>query len=369
MISFELTEEQTFIRESVRKFARTELREIARKCDEASNLSDELLAKTWELALTSSSIPERLGGAGLPHSCVTFAIVAEELAFGDAPLAAAALAPSLFVNPLLDFGTREQQEELLPLFTTNRYHAASLALHEPNFAFDPAKLRTVAEPRGKGYRISGSKCFVPFGDRASHFLVVARGDTDGLEGLEAFIVPRDAPGLRLSIEREPTLGLQALPLARLELRGVEVGAEARLGGDRGIDGARLINRCRLGSAALAVGLSRAIQEFVIGYAKERVAFGQPIAQKQVIAFTLADMEIETHSMRHLVWKAASRLEQGRDATRASTLAQSYVSREAMTIADNGIQILGGHGYVRSYPVEMWYRNARALTVLDGLVAL
>ncbi len=369
MISFGPTEEQELIRETVHEFAQTELREIARECDEASRLPEELLDKTWELGLVAGSIPERLGGAGIERSPVTSAIVAEELAFGDVPLAVAALAPSLFVHPLLDFGTEEQQEEFLPLFATPNYHAASLALHEPNFSFDPANLRTIAEPKGDGFRITGHKRFVPLGDRASHFLVVARGGRDGLEGLEAFIVPRDARGLVVSAEIEKTLGLQALPCAALELDGVEVSASARLGGDRGIDGARLINLCRMGSAALAVGIARAVKEFAIPYAKERIAFGQPIAQKQAIAFKLAEMEIEVDSMRHLVWKAASQLEQGTDATRASTLAQTYVCRETMKIADNGLQIFGGHGFIRDYPVEMWYRNARALTVLEGLAAV
>lgn len=369
MISFGPTEEQELIRESARDFARRELREIARQCDEESRCPDELLDAAWGLGLAALSIPERMGGGGSPRSPVTNAIVAEALAFGDVPLAAAALAPLSFVNPLLDFGTEEQLAEYLPLFTTPRHHAATLALHEPTFGFDSARLRTIAERRGSGFRITGRKRFVPLGDRASHFLVVARGEQEGLQGLEAFIVPRDAKGLTVAADREKTLGLQALHCSHMELDGVEVGASARLGGESGIDGARLINLCRMGSAALAVGMSCAIQDFAIGYAKQRVAFGGPIARKQVIAFRLADMEIETSSMRLLVWKAASQLEQRLDAKRGSMLAHVYVCREAMKIADVGIQILGGHGYIRSYPVEMWYRNMRALTLLEGLIAL
>ena len=369
MISFGPTEEQEMIRASVRDFARAELRDIARQSDEERRLPDGLLDEAWTLGLVAASIPERMGGSSMRRSPLTSAIVAEELAFGDAPLAAAVLTPLLFVNPLLDFGTEAQQAEYLPLFTTSRLHAATLALHEPTFGFEPARLRTVVERVGKGFRITGSKRFVPLGDRASHFLVVARGEREGLQSLEAIIVPRDAHGLRIAPERERTLGLQALPCASLELEGVELPASSRLGGEGGIDGARFINQCRMGSAALAVGMSRAIEEFVVGYAKERVAFGGPIARKQVIAFRLADMEIETHSMRLLVWKAASQLEQRLEATRAATLAETYVCREAMKIADVGVQILGGHGYIRAYPVEMWYRNMRALTLMQGPTAL
>jgi alkylation response protein AidB-like acyl-CoA dehydrogenase len=192
---------------------------------------------------------------------------------------------------------------------------------------------------------------------------------DGVAGLEAFIVPRDAKGLKVAAEPERTLGFQCLPRFSVELERVEVPAEARLGGDRGIDGARLLAMLRTASAALGIGLARGVYELALPYAKERIAFGQPIAQKQAIAFMLAEMQIEVSSMRHLVWKAASLLEHGVDASRAATLAYTYVNREVMKIADNGLQIFGGHGYIREYPVEMWYRNARALTVTESVCAL
>ena len=369
MIAFGPTEEQELIRDTVREFALSELREAGRACDEASEASADVIARGQELGLIAGPIPEEYGGGGIERSPVTTAIVLEELACGDAPLAAALMAPSLFVQPLLDFGTPEQQAEYLPLFTTGEPHAATLALNEPSFSFDAARLATIAEPKGDGYRLTGVKRLVPLGASASHFLVVARGAREGLSGLEAFIVPRDAKGLEIAAEPEKTLGFQALSRAALELDGVELPASARLGGDAGIDGARLFNLCRMGSAALAVGLSRAVMEIAIPYAKERVAFGQPIAQKQAIAFKLAEMRIEVHSMRHLVWKATSQLEHGLDATRASTLAQTYTNRETMKIADNGLQTFGGHGFIRDYPVEMWYRNARALTLCEGVVCL
>ncbi len=370
MIDFGATEEQELIRETVREFAASELRDAARDADESGRIPDEMLEKSWELGLANLAIPEELGGAGMERSALTSAIVLEELGFGCTAFAAAILAPSLVVQPLLDFGTDAQKSEYLPLFTTSRYHAASLALHEPSFAFELTNLETVAEVKGDGYELSGRKRLVPLGDRASHFLVLARGGArEGLDDLGAFIVPRDATGLTIAAERELTMGLRALPFSRLEFNRVAVPREACLGDESGIDGARLVNRCRLASAALAVGLARAVLEFCVPYAKERVAFGQPIAQKQTIAFMLAEMQIEVNSMRWLVWKAASLLEHGLDATRATTLAETYVNRETMKIADNGVQILGGHGYIREYPVEMWYRNARTLTTLQGLAAL
>jgi alkylation response protein AidB-like acyl-CoA dehydrogenase len=369
MISFGLSEEQELVRETVREFATTEMREIARESDEAGEVPEAFLEKIQELGLVASAIPEEYGGGGLDRSPVTNVLILEELAFGDVPLAVAAMAPALFVTPLLDFGTDEQKSTYLPLFGSSSYQAASLALTEPNFAFDVANLRTIAEAKGDGYRITGRKRLVPMGDRATHFLVVARGGArEGLDDLQAFIVPRDAKGLTVS-GPEKTMGLRATPFTALELDGVDVDAGARLGGDATIDGRRLVNLCRTAGSALAVGLSRAVMEFSIPYAKEREAFGQAIAQKQAIAFRLAEMQIETNAMRWLTWKAASLLENGLDATKASQLAQSYVVRETMKIADNGVQIFGGHGYIRDYPVEMWYRNARTVTAMEGVAAV
>jgi alkylation response protein AidB-like acyl-CoA dehydrogenase len=368
MIAFEPTEEQELIRDTVREFAASEMREIERAADEAEDVPEEFLEKTWELGLVNASIPEPLGGGGFERSPVTSALVLEELAFGSASLAVCAMAPSLFIHPLLDFGTQEQQGEYLPLFTGASYHAASLALHETSFAFDAVNLATVAQPKGEGFTLTGRKRFVPMGERASHFLVVARaGAREGLDDLAGFIVPADAKGV--TVEREKTLGLRAAPLASVDLDNVQVPATAQLGGQAGIDGRRLVNMTRLASLALCVGLSRAVLEIAIPYAKDRVAFGEPIARKQAIAFKLADMQIEVSSMRHMVWKGASQLEQGLDATRQTQLAQTYAKRETMKIADDGLQIFGGHGYIRDYPLEMWYRNARTISVLEGAAAV
>lgn len=369
MISFGPTEEQELVRETVREFATAELREIARECDESAQVPQEILDKTWELGLVNGAIPEEYGGGGLDRSPVTNVLVLEELAFGDAALAVSAMAPALFISPLVDMGTAEQKQEYLPLFTTASYHVATLALVEPSFVFDPANLRTIAETKGEGYRLTGKKRLVPMGDRASHFLVVARtGAREGLDDIEAFLVPRDAKGLTVNAT-EKTMGLRSVPFAALDLDGVEVGAAARLGGDAGIDGARLVALCRTATSALALGVSRAVLEDSIPYAKDRKAFGQAIAQKQTIAFMLAEMQIEVNAMRWLVWKAASQLEHGNDATKATVLAQTYVNREATKIGDRGVQIYGGHGYIRDYPIEMWYRNVRTLTAMEGIAAV
>jgi acyl-CoA dehydrogenase len=370
VISFELTDTQKLARDTVRDFARKELRARSRQCDEEGRCPEALLDKGWELGLVSACIPESLGGGGVAGGETTSAIVLEELGHGCACLGAMIMAPMLFVRPLVDFGTEAQKRDYLPLFTGARRHSATVALHEPSVTFDPAALRTTAERRGQGYLLRGEKRLVPLADRASHFLVIARGERGpGLSNLDAFIVPRNAPGLRVHEQGDPTIGFQAMPWGRLSLEGVEAPPDWRLGGERGIDGRRLVAGLRAGGAALAVGLARAVTEACIPYAKERVAFGMPIARKQTIAFMIADMHTEVESMRWLVWKAASLLEQRQDATQAATLAQDYVARKTMKIADDGIQVFGGHGFIRDYPLEMWFRNARILTVHEGPVAV
>jgi alkylation response protein AidB-like acyl-CoA dehydrogenase len=364
VISFKLTEEQEVARDALREYAEQVLRPVARECDEAAEIPAELLDQTWELGLVSTQLPEAHGGGGEERSPVTNAIVLEELAWGDATLALAAVASSGFAYAVADHGTDEQKAEYLPLFCGEKYHAASLAWIEPGPVFEPLIPRTVAEPKGEGFVLSGAKSFVPMGDRASHFLVVCRNNG----GLDAFIVPRDAEGLSVS-EVEKNLGLKALPTVGLELERVEVPAAARLGGSAGCDVRHLLNGSRAALSAILTGVARAAVEYAVPYAKDREAFDQAIAQKQGIAFKLAEMHIETECMRWLTWKVASKLEQGLDATRSAHLARDYAAKSGMFVTDEGVQVLGGHGFIREHPVEMWYRNARTLGVLEGTVSL
>ncbi len=364
MISFALTEEQEVVRQVMREFAEQAMRPLARDCDESSKIDEEFLAQSWELGLVSTQIPEAYGGGGEARSPLTSALLLEELAFGDAALALAALAPAAFANAIVDQGTDDQKQRYLPAFGGAQFQAAALAAVEPGPIFDVFSPRTRAEPKGDAFVLSGAKTWVPLADRASHFLVVARNNG----GLDAFIVPRDAAGLRIS-PPEKNLGLRALPTATLELERVEVPGRDRLGGAAGCDVPRLLEHSRVALAAVMTGLSRAVLEYCVPYAKEREAFDEPIARKQAIAFMLAEMHIEIESMRWLVWKAASRLEKGHDAARSAHLARAYAADKAMWIADNGVQVLGGHGYIREHPVEMWFRNARTLGVLEGTVSL
>jgi alkylation response protein AidB-like acyl-CoA dehydrogenase len=365
LISFAPTEEQELARQAMGEFATARMRPLARECDEAEAVPDDFLDEAWQLGLTATVIPEELGGGGEAASPLMNALILEELAYGDAALALAALAPSLFVLPLVEQGSEEQRAKYLPAFCGDRFLAASLAVIEPGALFDPWKTRTTARRRGEVWVLDGEKSLVPLAASARWFLVLAAAED---HRLEAFIVPRDAPGLAVS-GPEKNLGLRALATGGLTLAGVEVPAADRLGGEGGADAVRLLDRSRAALASVMTGLARAVMDYCVPYAKERVAFGEPIARKQAIAFMIADMRIESDAMRWLAWKAASELENGRDATRSAHLAHAYAARETLRIADNGVQVLGGHGYIRDHPVEMWLRNARTLGVLEGTAAI
>lgn len=364
MIAFAPTEEQETARDAMRGFAEQVMRPMARECDEAAAVPDSFLTQAWELGLTSTQIPETYGGFGAERSPITNTVILEELAYGDAALTIAAVAPSLFAYAVLDFGTEDQKTKYLPLFCGPQYYAAAVAVAEPWARFDSLKPHTAATRKGKGFVLSGTKCLVPMGERASHYLVVAQSN----EGADAFFVARDAAGVSVS-GPEKNLGLHALPTATLELCDVEVAEGDRLGGSARADVERLLNHSRVALAAIMTGLCRAALDYCVPYAKEREAFDEPIARKQSIAFRLAEMHIETESSRWLVWKAASELERAQRATRSAHFARSYAAEKSMWIADNAVQVLGGHGFIREHPVEMWYRNARTLGVLEGMASV
>jgi alkylation response protein AidB-like acyl-CoA dehydrogenase len=365
VISFQLTEEQELIRDTLREFANDAIRPIGRECDENSQIPDDFLNSVWELGLTNTQIPEEFGGAGEERCAVTNAIILEELGFGDAALAIAATAPNAFVNAVLDHGTADQKKALLPLFCKDTFHHAAIAALEHGPVADPAAPSTKAEPKGDGFVLSGQKSWVAMGDRASHFLVIARNNG----GLDAFVVPAGTEGLTVS-EPEKNVGLRGLTTVTLDLERVEVGADARLGGDAGCDVRAILDATRAANSAILVGACRAVLETCVPYTKDRVAFDEPIAKKQSIAFRLAEMHIEVESMRWMTWKTASHVGQGHpEATKQAHLTKQYVAEKSVWIADNGIQVFGGHGFIREYPVEMWFRNVRTLSVLEGIAGV
>jgi len=369
MIDFELSEEQQMIRDTVSAFAREEIRPAARPADESGAIPPELIAKACQLGLVSGPIPERLGGDGGERSAVTGAIVAEELGYGDLAIALHVLAPRLLAYSVLEMGTDEQRGKYLKSFTGPSFVAASAALMEPHYDFDLTALQASARRDGANFVLNGTKCMVPLAKESDILLVYAATDPGaGFAGVDGFILPRDAQGLSVS-EREKNMGIKALATYGVTPRDCRVGADARLGGDKRANFSRLMSEGRVALSAMAVGMMNAAYEYARDYAKERKAFGAAIATKQAIAFMLADMAIEIDAARLLVWEAASHLDKGEDALKESYLAKNYVAASALKVTDNAVQALGGHGYIREHPVEMWLRNARGLSALDGLATV
>lgn len=361
MFGFELEDEQKMIRDTVGAFARDEIRPAGRSVDEGARIPSELLGKGGELGLVRGLIPEEYGGYGDVRSAVTGAVVCEELAYGDLAIALHLMTPRLIALPVMEMGTDQQRKKYLPKFATPDFHPASAAVVEPRFDFDTSALATTARRDGSDYVVSGEKCLVPMAAESDDILVFA----DLESSVEAFIVTRGAKGIWIS-EREKNMGLKGLATYELALDQCRVPAEARLGGELGINFNRLIGQSRVALSAMGVGLMRSAFEYARDYARERKAFGAPIATKQAIAFILADMAIEIDASRLLVLDAAARLDKADDSLKESYLARNYVANSALKVTDNAVQVLGGHGYIREHPVEMWLRNARGLSSIEGI---
>jgi alkylation response protein AidB-like acyl-CoA dehydrogenase len=362
MYSFEPDEEQQMLVDAVGKYAATDLRPAAHEAEENRELPAKLVEKGWELGVLQASIPESYGGFG-ERSAVTGVLSTEELAFGDMAGALAVMAPALFATPILLAGSEEQKQNYLPKIIEGNWSPYTAALIEYAFDFDPNALKTIARLEGQDYCLEGEKVFVPFAKDAKAILVYA--DLDGKT--QGFIVEPGAAGLTISEDREKLMGINALPLYRMKLAGVKIPAANRLGGDAGHEFEPILAAMRVASAAASVGVARAAFEYSRDYAKERDAFGVKIAQKQAIAFMLAEMATAIEAMRLLTWEAAWKLDTRKpDAFSEAYLAATGAADMVMMVTDRAVQILGGHGYIREHPVEMWMRNGRGFAMLSGL---
>jgi len=358
---FDLTpdDEQAMLREAIAAFAAGEIRPAAAASDDLAATAPELLAHAAELGVTMLGIPEELGGVMAEQSSVTAVLAAEALAHGDMGIALAALAPGAVATAIGLWGDAGQQSTYLPSFAGENPPAAALALLEDGALFDPLALKTTARRDGGDWVLAGAKALVPRAAEAELFVVAAQA-----EGAPAlFIVESGAQGLLT--RPQPAMGLRAAATAELTLDDVRVPAAARLAeGDPGAY-AECVSRAGIGWAALAVGTAQAVQDYVIPYVKDRVAFGEPIANRQSVAFAVADIGIELEGMRLAVWRAASRADQGRDFAREAALARRLAADKGMKIGSDGVQLLGGHGFVKEHPVERWYRDLRAAGVMEG----
>jgi alkylation response protein AidB-like acyl-CoA dehydrogenase len=358
---FDLTpgEEEQMIADVVAEFAAEVVRPAAADANEECAAPVDLLKATLDIGLPILGVPEELGGIATERSSVAAVLVHEALAHGDMGLAVAALAPGAVATTLSLFGTDEQQSTYLPAFTGDEVPAAALALAEPTPLYDPAVPATSAEKRGDGYVLNGVKSGVVRGAEAELFVLSAT--LDGAPQL--FVVESGTPGI--TIESDPSMGLRAASLSRLVLEDVEVEPIALLGDAD--DHREVVRLSRLAWCALAVGTGQAVLDYVTPYVKERTAFGEPIAHRQAVAFMVANIAIELQGMRLVTWKAAGRVAQGKPAEREIALARRLCAEKGMAIGLDGVQLLGGHGFVKEHPVERWYRDLRAVGLMEGAV--
>jgi len=309
-------------------------------------------------------VPEELGGAGAERSAVTNVLIAEAMAYGDMGLAVACLAPSAVSTALVLWGDSEQQATYLPSFVGENVPAAALAIAEPRALFDPLRPHTVARRTASGFVLDGVKSLVPHAGVAELFIVAA--ELEG-RGPALFLVESGAAGL--AVQADPGMGLRAAGMGRLMLDKVHLPSSALLGGgeNRAENYVECVRLSRLAWCALAVGTGQAVLDYVIPYVNGRVAFGEPISHRQAVAFKVADIGIELEGMRLITYRAASRAEQGLPFAREVALARRLCADKGMAIGDSGVQLLGGHGYVRDHPVERWYRDLRAIGVAEGVL--
>src|SRR6478736_1739222 len=357
LFDLEPGEDEQMLADVVGEFADEVVRPAAASANEECAAPEDLLKASLEIGLPILGVPEELGGIATERSSVAGALVHEALAKGDMGLAVALLSPGAVATALSLWGSDEQQSTYLPAFAGDEVPAAALALAEPAALFDPATPATRAEAKGDGFVLNGTKSGVVRGADAELFVVGA--ELDGKPQL--FLVESKADGI--TIESDPSMGLRAASLSRLVLKDVAVEKIALLGdADDYLDCVRF---SRLAWCALAVGTAQAVLDYVTPYVKEREAFGEPVAHRQSVAFMVADIAIELQAMRLLTYKAAGRVAAGEDASREIGLARHLCASKGMKIGLDGVQLLGGHGFVKEHPVERWYRDLRAIGVMEG----
>ncbi len=362
MVAFTPSEEQQQLIDTIKRFAVNDIQPIAHEADENERIPASIIQTGWDIGLVQTAVPEEFGGLG-EMSAVTGVLAAEALAYGDLSTALQIMTPALFAYPIILYGTPEQRQNLLPLMLDEHLPHVSAALLEPGVFFDPHALKTTATVHDGKVTLDGEKAYVPLAATADWLLVYARDSESGK--VDAYLLEVGTTGVTVG-KREQLMGIHALPTHHVSFSGVEIDLDCRLGGADGSDYDALLDRSRIALAALAVGVANAAAEYAREYAKQRVQFGVPIAQKQAIAFMLAEMAIEVDAARLMTWEAAWKVDQGEDAAKEAYLARQYADKAVMFVTDSAVQTLGGYGFIREYPAERWLRNARGFTTFHGL---
>jgi acyl-CoA dehydrogenase len=363
MIDFTLTEQQRNIRELAHDFAQKEIRPVAWEYDRDATWPAQIIQKAWDVGLMNSQLPERYGGAGASY--LDGVLIGEELAWGCAAIATTLGINELAATPVVLGGSEQIKVKYLGMLTEEPT-LASFCLTEPEAGSDVSAMRTTAVRRGDKYVINGSKVFISNGGFADWYTVYAKTDKDaGHRGISAFVVPRDDT---VTVDKhEDKMGLRASNTAGISFNETEVPVENLLGDENhGFKLAMMtLDRSRPGVAAMATGIARAAFEFATEYSKERVQFGVPIAMHQAIQFMIADMATEIEASRLLTWQSAVLLDQGKRNTLQSSHAKRFAADTAMKVATDAVQIYGGYGFIKDYPVEKLMRDAKIMQLYEG----
>jgi acyl-CoA dehydrogenase len=364
LVGFDLTQEQEALRETAHRFAAHEIRPKSAEWDRDATFPLELFRKAFDLGFMTAVIPETLGGQGL--GSLDACVIEEELAWGCAGVTTSMTANGLALGPILIAGTEEQKRAFVAPFA-GEFRFASFCLTEPCAGSDAGAVATTARRVGDEYVINGRKCFITNGTHASQYTVFASTDrSKGRRGLSAFVVPREVPGVSTG-KKEDKMGQRASDTSDVLFEDARVPASNLLGQEG--DGFRIamstLDYARASVAAIAVGVARAAYEHAAEYAKQRVQFGQPVAMNQAIYFLLADMATDIEAARLLTWKAAWQADRGRRNTKESSFAKAFAADLAMRVATDAVQIYGGYGYMKEYPVEKLMRDAKLLQIYEG----
>ncbi len=363
MVDFTLTDEQKDIRELAHTFAEKEMRPVAWEYDKDGTWPQEVIEKAWETGLMNTHIPEEYGGPGLGY--LEGAIIEEELGWGCSGIGTSLACNGLAAAPLAVGASEEVKKKYLGMLTEEP-KLASFCLTEPDAGSDVSGMRTTAVKRGDKYVINGSKCFITNGGYADWFTVYAKTDKEaGHRGISAFVVEKDW-GVVVD-KKEDKMGQRASNTATITFNDVEVPAENLIGEEnKGFKLAMMtLDRTRPGVAAMAVGIAQAAFEFATAYSKERVQFGVPIAMHQAIQFMIADMATKIAAARLLTWHCAVELDQGKRNTLSSSHAKRFSADTAMEVTTDAVQVYGGYGFIKEYPVEKLMRDAKIMQLYEG----
>ncbi len=363
MVDLTLTDEQKDLRELAHNFAEREIRKVAWDYDRDGTWPQEIIEKAWEVGLMNTHVAEEYGGPGLDY--LSGCLIEEEMGWGCSGIGTSLMANGLASAPVGLGGSDEVKKEYLGMIT-EAPKLASFCLTEPDAGSDVSGMKTTAVRKGDRWVINGSKCFITNGGHADWFTVYAKTDKDaGHRGISAFVVPKD--GTVTVDKKEDKLGQRASNTATITFDETEVPLGNLLGEENhGFKLAMMtLDRTRPGVAAMAVGIARAALEFASDYSKERIQFGVPIAMHQAVAFMIADMATKVEAGRLLVWQSAVLLDQGRRNTLAASHAKRFAADSAMEVTVDAVQVYGGYGFIKEYPVEKLMRDAKIMQLYEG----